>query len=208
MAYAIVSGDILELSIRYTVAGQVNINTLHYRMLIPGNPITDGAAALAALLDSLALSDSFPLTRLKECLAASVTVNEIRVQLIHPTRRNFVSKSISSPGSVAEPVLPPSVSVCVSKLSELTGASNRGRIEVGGVPTTFVANGNVTADGNNAYNNLGLSIKAPLTIGGNVGVAEPIILRRSQPGQSAVVENWVVRQNTRAMSRRVVGRGI
>lgn len=204
MAYPILPGDLIELSIRSVLFGQKLLNILHYRVDTVVSPIADGAAALQAWLTLLATSDSFPVTRLSECMSQQGVIREIRAQLILSGRRAYETKDVTIVGTVAEDSFPPSTAVCIAKRTELAGAQRQGRLEASCVPLTFVTDGLVSADGNSAYTLLGVAIKAKASLGvGNTDNLVPTISRADSSDIRDITE-CVVRQNVRALTRRTV----
>lgn len=133
MAYPINPHDIIEVSYRGTIAGQIVMNVFHFQYT-GAVPLVPGDAALQTLLTNLAAPLGFQ-AKLLGCSCPEYTMTEQRAQVIYPTRQIYLSNTISLPGIFAGSSLTPNTSAVVLKVPSLAGRGRVGNVHVIATPS-------------------------------------------------------------------------
>lgn len=191
--------------------GQQLLLTTYWKMSgLEGALAVDAFDAIDAIHDKM--SDVGNLCNvLPGCYSEDVENIQYIYQWIHPTRLvRVVKTAIDTEGQVASPAMPPGVAHVLTLRTEVAGPNQRANKHLGGVPTSFTADGYMTAAGVTAYTPLGTALKTE--VGGiTVDAAEfillPILFRRTDPASSEEVDNFILGTTTRCQRRRTVGLG-
>lgn len=119
------------------LAGQVTINTFHYKETIEVQ-VGDNAATLAAALDQFGAMPSF----FRGCCSSDWIEEGLSAQRIRPLPRGdafIIAHSL--PGTRALGACPPQISAVITERTGIAGRANRGRIYVPAVPEQDQADG-------------------------------------------------------------------
>lgn len=205
--YSVNQWDVLEVQIAQSHEAQRVLNVLHYQFT-SATPITDGPAEVARVISLLATGDISLVHALQSCQSQDILLSYIRGQIVHPARRHFVQQSLSGPGLIAQPAMPPNVAMVLSKQTTGVGRGRTGRMSVGGVPRTFVTGGSLTAGAMNAMNALGSEVDNPLSAGGSATAWVPCVLPSGNFQEAPRVTSCFTQPTSRIIRRRTVGLGI
>lgn len=138
MALPVLSvGDVLMLTLKGRLFGQRTNNTFFYNVAS-----TDGLADF----DDVALQFNTNYETIwSNMVSEDWTADILTIRRLTPTTTRGVDFSLDWTGNVAQPALPPSTAAVISRWNYGSGPSNRGRIFIAGVPTTFHVAGELTA---------------------------------------------------------------
>ena len=198
-------GAIMEVSIRGRVDEQTCISLFHYRLTDGGaNPTLQSLydAFNASLNSTSQLADAYT-----AACALEYQCDEIRYQLITPTRyvaRGYTPLDLN--GDITGGCMPSSVSVAITKRSDIAGRHGLGTLHMPGVPRGFVQGSSLTGQAVTQYGYIGQTLLTPVQTTGPM-TWRACVFQRTSPENSVIIVNSQVHTTTRTMRRRVVGRG-
>lgn len=209
MAYPINQNDIVQLTIRYAQSNIVEMmNVLHYRY-VSTPTITDGRAAILALLQffEAAVPGGGWTDRWQPLASNLVALDRFWGQKIYPIRYAKVEWDITTTGAVAGNPLPGICQWGIVKRSEVAARYGRGGIRVPGLPDTMEEGSRLTEAALPDAESLALLVAAQLEpVTGQIW--RPIILRRDTPGVSEFVSEVSVNRTISTQRTRIAFRGI
>lgn len=211
MAYALATGDIVQVNINYAQVGVVEMmNTLHYRVST-GVPIPDGRAAILELITAIGntgLTTSFA-SRWAQLASSAVVIDRLTGQRVYPVRYGLVTLDVHIPGAQdpEEPV-PPPIQLAITKRGDLATRYSVGGIRVPGLSTGFEVDGKLAGGGQLNADNLASVLDDVLTTAGGTIEWIPIVYRRSNPGSSVQVVAAQAHNVLRTQRTRIPGKGV
>lgn len=213
MPYPIPPNAIVEVTYRYDVDGQANLNTYFYKYVNDNTVIGDGAGFLAGW--SSVLGDKEISGQLANIMVnlTPVTVAHrwVQTQMIFPIRYALQRVAINQSGAVNGTTQPVGVAVSITRRTQLAQKGRVGRIQLGGVFRDYVANSVLTAAGTTAYSPMRAWCTAsrfPLSGPAEPREMQPVLFNRTAPSASQPISSATIQPEARFMTRRTVGRGI
>lgn len=202
------SGSIISVQNDARLFSQQVLLTLHYRIETVFGGDWDLYPTLSAL-DGIFNSAGGLWETYAAAQSNNVTYSGLIYQMIWETR--YLKTTISpatTTGSVASPCETPNIAAGITLQGELTGRTNRGTKHIGGLPTSFVSAGTLTAGALTAMNDLRDKMIETIDINGDASVlAVPVVYHRAAPISSVVIVAGVAHSQVRTMRRRTVGLG-
>lgn len=201
--YPVNDGDIFECIIQGRLDGQTILNTFHYRV---EGPTSDEGVLVAEGLGA-DFNDAIQ-SVIATVQSEGITFDATTVQKIWPIRfvASRVDAQLAALGAIAEPSLPTTVAVVARKKSLLASRHGQGRIFICGIPTTFVAESQLSPVAQAAFANVILAfsqVQGPFE-----GLtAFPIIFNRSDPANSVDLVLQSIDPILRVQRRREIGVG-
>lgn len=206
-SYPLSMGSICEVSLRSTLQAQRILNFQHY---VVQNSLTteNGAEVLVELLLAIKNDPTGWYTQLKLSSANGISFDELRAQIVWFTRRAYESIQLGEEGSVFQDSMPANVAVSISRNGYISGRGKQGRLQVAGVPRTFIAGGKLTAGGLASYAAVGTGLLKSYTTPTDGIIFNPVVWSARKPTEPEPIWKYTVRDTTRTMHRRTVGLGI
>lgn len=206
-------GTILEVTIKYTVNTQVNLNILHYVVSTQSTLTTPENEIGQFQSDFISPTGLNFLGFFRPLLAPNATLNTTRYQWVFPLRRAFalLNHSVAGTGTYGT-CTAQNVAAVVTKTTALAGRDQVGSFHLGGVGINGYSAGNLQAPyKTDVVNNL-----LPFLISSNIatvggGVYAPILWHRSNQTFNQnynILQAVELRDTLRVMRRRTVGYGI
>lgn len=200
---------IISFQLDGRIDGQQLLLTHHFRIITTPPTSFDMQTVCDELFTWANTADNI-CDRYVNCLSQQVTGIVCHIQAIHPTR--YVKTTYTpaaSAGEVLVAAFPPNVAHAITTRCEQAGKHFRGTKHIGGVPTTFSANGLMEAAALTVYDILGsqFEVAPDLDVIGLDGSLVPVVYNRSSPSTSAQIISHVVQSTTRVERRRTVGLG-
>lgn len=210
MAYPIASQDIVELLFWPRQESQQFISTFHYRYT-GASPITDGAAALDAMLTQQMTSTSM-FKKYLQCMGSDATTLQLTAQKVFVNRYvRFTKATIVGyqGGEVDALCLPTANAVAITRRGEEAIRGRVGTLHMPCIPYTFIEPGSslLLNIGQDAYSALALKMLETITLSAGQTFV-PILLHRTLPGISPQITSVDLHNELRTERRRVLGRGI
>jgi len=142
---ALALGDVIQLSLRGTLFGQRILNILHYSVAVVG---TGTEYDQLSILTSNFVTDAFA-TPLRGTflgsLAPQYTLDEVRAQRVYPTRTVYAYTLDGGVGLYATGCEICNVAASMEKRTLTAGRMGIGRIQLAGIPTAVMNDGELTA---------------------------------------------------------------
>jgi len=205
MAYVINPGAILQVTLDFTVNGQLNMALFHY-VFQTGTAIADGKAAALDFISKIEVADEL-VPRFLDCISDEVLDLKVRAQWIWPARFRFVpSPTPPAAGGSLNAPLPSNVAAAITKYAETADRHGLGTLHIGGVPVTFVQDSLITVGGLIAYDALGDKMSSVYVLTTGQAMA-PVLYRRGNPALSPVIIEANPQSTSRVSRRRTVGVG-
>lgn len=206
MAYPIVTGSILELTLEGRHEGQQVMNVLHYKLTSPAT-LTDGRDVAANVI--IAANEVGGIATLwRACLSIQVTDLTAKAQWIVPDRYAYVRLGITGgSGSVAGDAMPVNTAVTVTRRGQEANRRNIGSTHIGGVPAGAITNGQLNILFVDAYAEFAAKMLQPLLSLDPAFEMTPILYNKEAPAESAVPIAYTLNTYARIMRRRTVGVG-
>lgn len=191
-------GDVLQVTVLGTLHGQTIQNVLHYYESTSG--AGNNAVGLAQTAGS-SVGGTF-----RTNLAAEYTYQGTMAQKIWPLPKTLSATDTTAAGAgdIASNSLPSSVAATITKQTSLAGHRFRGRIYVGGVPSSYENDSQLSAAGLAGIGAIATAIETPLSANGFTWT--PVLWHRDTNAFTFVV-NALARSILRVQRRRQVGRG-
>jgi len=208
MAYAIVPPAMVEVTIHSTISAQTCLTMLHWYLASSFATVTDGHQELVNIWERIqpgAATDV--ITPFVSCMGLGTSVDFCRVQWVWPQRYQAFQNAVNLAGGVINATVNPSVAAVISRSGDIARKGRRSNLHMPGLPTSFIANGSLTAAAVNTYQVFGVATMQNLvTPTGHTYT--PVIYNRANPASSIVITTVIPSATARTMRRRVVGRGI
>ena len=209
MAYTVTEGAILEAIVKQTMAGQVLLNTFHYKLHLTGGAVDiDGASAINhfnSLFNGAAgMTPKLNAVQHNTCLQTAV-----QYQWISPTRYGLVLlDSFAAAGALDGTALPPNDGIAITKRGEKAGRQYIGTVHVGGLEAESFTAGTINGVTLTDFETLRDEVKAVYTYAPGGEQYTPVIYHRADPTNSPVVVGTFLQTTARINRRRTVGLGI
>jgi hypothetical protein len=202
--------DIVSVSFKGLCFGQRILFGHTYRVIVPPDPEKQPSDFLQEVVETV----NGDLTGLKvdylACLASNYVMNEIRAQIVSPTRSAYTSFPVSAAGT-GSTAITANLQGAITLRTENGGRSQVATKKIGPLPTAASLTGLLTAAHTGVMDTLGFELLETIqNAGDDPWEMTPVIFHRlAVPGQpfSDNVTNMFVSPQTRTMSRRTVGRG-
>lgn len=204
------TGDILLFTMKWRMAGQTLLNTCHYRYdanVGPGDDFEDFAPAMTARLNA---ADNV-IDSMLDVLSNDITLEEIRLQPVHPVRYAPYVLEVNKVGQVATPAVPVNCAAVFTKRSLLATRYGIGSWHQGGIPAAVYnrATGLFTfADLNVIATQLGNAFEGNFIPDGMTGFVHGILWNYQTPLRITDIAEITPQLSARVMRRRTVGLGI
>lgn len=216
---AVPLNSVFEVRINYRVNDQHCINVFHYRntAAIPDpDDARDVTAEILAEYGGLA-NGEFPGEFIK-VWGTNVELFRIDAQAVYPVRWRASSLLMSHSGTHAGECEAQNLQWSASKYGAFAQPKELGAIHVGGMPTSEVANGNLSAAFKVKAQVLVSVLASPLILASPAATLIPCIANKSPiPGSDPVryqysgstpIEDWALRDFVRTQRTRTKGNGI
>lgn len=201
-------GDILEVTARATLFGQTVLFTSHYRF-DNTSPAADGPFTVTTALNEWN-AVAGQLGFLESLQTPDITYNEIKAQIVYPTRRPYISQAPAAvAGTRAGDCKQPNDALFINKQSAVAARGRHGGWHVGAPPAADIAGGFFTPAYINAANTAAIVLAGPLAallVGDHLWT--PVIWSPQQPTTPSVILAARAQETVRTMHRRTVGLGI
>lgn len=206
-------GTIIEVTIKYTVNAQINLNILHY-VVATQSALATPEAELGQFQSDFISPTGLNFTGFfRPLLATNATLNSTRYQWVFPVRRAYtaLTHGVAGTGTYGA-CTAQNVAAVVTKTTALAGRSQVGSFHLGAVGINGYSGGSLAAPyKTDVINNL-----LPFLVSSNIatvggGVYHPILWHKFNTtfNQNYNVLQAVELQDTlRVMRRRTVGLGI
>jgi len=134
-------GMVTSVSFIGTCNAQRIMNTIHYRMNVAWTQGTV-SAYYTAFFNQIKPAGAFDIcTTFLDMLSNHYTLDDLRIQVIHPVRYRSALFHIGAAGAVNDGCSAQNVCLSIEKFTEFSGRSQVGRIHVGGLGTSGYADG-------------------------------------------------------------------
>lgn len=206
MAYPILVGSIAQVTFRGVHDGQEILTVLNYKVDAPAT-LTDGKAAIVSLNTNLTTPGNL-FEQWQNCMSEQVSDMSVKTQWVFENRFAYVKVvPFINVGAVAGPSFPSNLAVAITRQTDNAGQQNVGTIHMGGIPLTFLLEGQVNAVGRPLYETFAAGSIQDIAAGGVGTIFRPIHFHRSSPGIALPLTGFVVQSSARTMHRRTVGLG-
>lgn len=206
MAYSLNVGDIVEVTYRGTLFGQVVMIVLHYRYT-GAAPIANGQGALQVLLTDLQGAGQLR-DALLGCMCPEANIGVQRAQVVYPTRQVYLDNNVGIAGTNAGACTTPNVSGVIIKRPDQAGRGRAGSVHVPGTPAASQVGGAWNAGYMATLGNLGDLLNDQYDFSAGMNDATPVIWSRVRPTTPSVVIGHTVNPYVRTMHRRTPLLGI
>jgi hypothetical protein len=204
--YPLNPGDIVELSMRFTLFNQRLLTVLHFQANL-GAPIADGIAALnTAAAQWVGVGGAN--TQFLGLITGETTEDAVRMQVVYPVRRPYNETPVGNAGLYIGTCTAPNVAVVCTAVSLTAGRGKNGSFHVGGVPTAAYSGGLVTGPYINLVKTFASRSMDPLGVGGAGNNLNRVIWSKAKPTAASQILSNIVQGTIRVMRRRTVGVGI
>jgi hypothetical protein len=208
MAYVIEEGALLQVTFEGRHENQQVMSVFTFKRTDQTGDIPDGAAAINAMWTML-VGPTGLYTKWTNCLSEKVTDIRARLQWIRLSRFAYIQKisDVTTQGFVPGNCMPVNTSVAITKRTQNAGRDQVGTIHMPGVPTIFVNDGRVSAQGLILYDDLGTAMRVVHVLSNPSITLTPVLFDKSTPEDSQPIANHTVQPFVRVMRRRTVGLG-
>ena len=208
---AVAVNDIVLLSFRGTQAGQRIIFTHTYRVVTAGDGAGSYPLDMSEFIVAVSAAGNLRQKYLA-CLTSAYTLNEIRAQVVAPTRRVFVSVAqIGQVGTYDGTGNVTNLSAAITLRTLLAGRKQTSTKKIGPIASDASSAGLLDALLRTPLDALKTQMIADVVPSGfDVPGYRPVVYHRdgtTAPTRSDDIVTGVVQLQTRTMSRRTVGRG-
>ena len=203
---ALALNDVVQVSFRGTLYGQRMLNILHYVVGVVGSG--SDVSQLDILVSNILTGGGSvdPRTPFLACIGTEYTLDTIRAQRVHPTRTIYMEAVDGGGGAYGSGTEVTNISASIEKRTQKAGRMGIGRIQIPGVPTLAMNNGELT----NAYltgpmEDLAAVLPQSLTTTGPVVTYVPCLFNPTDPGvKFAVLFDCIPKAEIRTMHRRTL----
>lgn len=204
------NNSVLEVAFVGEHQGQRTLNLLHYRFADVVDGPRDWTTIDDDFMDVIQGLGGLQSTYL-DCCSEEFTLLTIRTQILNPSRWSYIDHAIvGGEGQVVAPALPPNDGVTITKRNNGTGRTNRGAVHMPAVPTTFIADAEITSAALLAYENFGDVLVEELQLPQLPAPPmrlQPCIFHRADPTVSPTTTEYIVQRTSRVNRRRTKGVG-
>jgi len=211
MPRPVASQDILEVRMLQRMAGQVLMNVLHYRLGVAGASIVEGNDVVIEAATTAFENAGGIISILKGISNQAWAYEGTIYQWIHTTRYTANRRNQGAgPGVVVGLAAPPNVMSTITKRSLFADRHGVGSIHIGGMTSTDITLGMLSAGRITNLSSLGELLILDIDVSAIPNALEltPIILNKSSPGASYSWHEATVQATSRVQRRRTVGLGI
>jgi len=138
-------GDVVQVSLKGSLFGQRILNILHYSVSVVGTGTEYDQLSRLSSDIALGAAATDILTPFLSAIAPQYTLEEIRCQRVYPTRTVYAKTSVTIFGAYATGTELTNVAVSLEKRTLAPGRMGIGRLQLAGIPTAVIDNGEVTA---------------------------------------------------------------
>lgn len=199
-------GDILAVSFRASLFEQRIINVLHYKLestASTGSSEADLQRWADTMAGQAAVANT-PTNSLLSLACPEYNLDEVRVQRVYPARTIYAQAFINQPGTHAGNCVSPNQAFSILKRGNVPGRFAVGRVQIAGIPSNSILNGEVTVGYQLDLANFKAGFAATLnTIGPNMSM-KPVIFNPVHVPHSTDIFEWVEQLTVRTMHRRTV----
>lgn len=207
---AINAGDTLRLTFLGTCFGQRIMLDLSYRCTVGNGTATP--TLLTELINATAPGAPAATeigTSYLACLPPQYTLNEMRAQVLTPTRSAFTSVGfVGTVGTNVNPATVSADSAAITRRTLLAGRNQLSVLKIGPAPDGASAAGLITAAYTALLSTLGTRTIAGLAMPVSTAQYVPTILGPTGLSTGRDLVGFFIGTESRVMRRRVVGRGI
>lgn len=201
------TGEIVSVTFWGTLFAQRVMNVLHYRVTTPST--TDSYEVAAKKVgDAMHTGVVTPGLTMLAAMGSEYTMNEVRVQRVHPTRGRYVSSNVDLPGTHAGDCTSPNVSAVIIKKSASVSRHGLGTFHLPGIPETGYSAGFLTPAYQLLIDAISATLVNPTTVVGDALVVAPVIWTPADGEVYYPIIGTTVVSTLRIMRRRTVGLGI
>jgi len=201
-------GDIMQVSLVGEIFDQRVLTVLHYR-------VTTGSASGTVFADTQSWADYFEglvaagqlITRYLACCAPEYLLVEVRAQRVAPTRNPYAVKSSNSFGTSANAARFTNLCGSISKRGAIAGRWAVGRVQMPGLPSDDVVDGNISVGQLTNYGLLALQLEMDQNNVGITQVVRPVIYNPSRTPNYTEIVDWLPQRTVRTMHRRTLRLG-
>lgn len=205
---ALTAGDILQVSLRGTLFEQRMLTVLHYRVIT-------GSASGTVYGDVLSWAQYFGgLTGVGELLTVYLAtccpeylLEDVRVQRVAPDRSAYAVEAVNLFGSNANACRTANISASITKRGNGGGRWATGRVQMPGLPSDNVLDGNITVGALIDYSTLANSFSGNHTNAGITQSVQPVIFNPGRTPNYVEILNWLPQNTARTMHRRTLRLG-
>lgn len=199
--------DVVDVTVRQTIAAQAILNTFHYEITIGvGASITMDEFQTALLAQWNGLNGM--LTKWKLAVSADVSFDFEQFQRVYPIRSAYQRAVDGAVGALIGPVAGPNVTAVINLRTFFTVKPAHRDLFISGVPASGFANGLLNPDETGLLETFADRITVPVDLGdGKQGV--PVCFTRAAVNQKTrPITTFTLNPEERVMRRRTVGHGI
>jgi len=201
-------GDILQVSIVGEIFNQRVLTILHYR-------VTTGSASGTVYGDTLSWAQYFAglvaagelITRYLACCAPEYLMTEVRAQRVAPTRNPYATDTVNSFGTSANAARFTNLAGSITKRGSIAGRWAIGRVQMPGLPSDDVVDGEISVGQLTNYGTLALSLAQTQNNAGITQVVDPCIYNPGRTPNYTDIVAWDVQRSARTMHRRTLRLG-
>lgn len=203
----IVINEIVEVSYRGTCFGQrvMLVNTWRCSATTSASPLLQDLADINTAFTDVTAGSHYQTYR--DCISSDFLFDEVRSQVIHPSRSLFVTQQIVVNGAAGATVTP-NLQAAVTRVSNAAGRKGQATSKLGPLPTAAASSGLLSPTHQNLIAVWGAKWITPITAAAGTITLTPCIFHGAA---AAPVSTDIVAYRThtevRDMTRRVVGRG-
>lgn len=205
----VTAGDTMRLTLLGTCFSQRIFLDLSYRCTVGNAGVSTQAVLDETLTQAIAGGANDVVVRYLACLPPQYTLNELRAQIIKPTRSAFRSLlPVGSVGTNANAATVACDSAALVRRTALSGRTQVSTLKIGPVPDGGSAAGLLTVPYTNTLGLYGPDTIKTLLLPVTTVQWVSTILDSAGLASSRDLVNFVIKPESRVMRRRVVGRGI
>lgn len=200
---------IVEVRVVQRLYGQRLLNVFHYLWDIPlGTGTFPGWPLYAELDEGFNQDVNSVISKMVAVQSDDVTYEAVQYQFVHPVRQIYRSFPPSFEiGGIATPAGVSNTAASITLRTDLSGVTRNGRKQLGGIPTTSIEEGRITAAVRPDFVALAERMMVDLPTATPAGVFRPIVYHRSFPQNSKRVVDFIVQSTVRDQRTRTVGQG-
>lgn len=203
------SGDLVVVKLLSTCGGEPTINDLSFEI---GNPAATWAAQVSQIVNDLDLALGLGTSGVWST-GRSTAFNTYAAQVVdvRPGTSPLLEQALAAPGAIADDVMPPNDSLCVTLRTEVKGRTGRGRMYLNGF-TEGSSNGgyweagaqaNASAIASALLTNFGATVVAANMTWGVISRFE-FGVKRAVPAFTAI-NSFTIHNEVRSLRRRAIG---
>lgn len=203
---ALAVGDVIQVSLRGTLYGQRILNVLHYSVAVAGsgtdfdqlNILTSNLVTGGGSVD--------PLVDFLAAIAPQYQLEQVRAQRVYPARTVYAYTIDGRFGTFATGTELTNIAASLEKRTLTAGRMGIGRLQLAGIPTAAMDNGELTAAYKNAeLSNLAQVLLLSITTSGPVVTYTPCLFNPTAAGAKfSPLFSIVINDSLRTMRRRTL----